>query len=270
MTIHLIYKNYLSFQKQFKAVMKVFPKNVPTFYLHLDKRPSLKAYFRLKKRGFPVVYCLHVKALSNKLISLANRNKLTLVLLADSLSKKDFKKTDKLKTLTVIKTEDEQALEKRNLLVKNSCVDQPFSADVAELCLLGTPIYQCAFSSCLGKTLYVDARGEVSFCPERIEETKIGNLFEETPIFERPTFISVLEKQIEKREQCKKNCSLFSACHGGCALTDTCAKFREEQKTTVQKIDEVVKEKKPLSGESKLITTAILRAAAKGNLTIKK
>lgn len=265
MTVHLLYDGIRTFRKQVKAVLAKFPKTT-VFHIHFHKRADLRTYFYLKKRGLQTVFTLPVLALSPKLRSLANKRNVTLVLSANTLSKKDFIKTDKLKNLTVIKTEDEQALEKRNLLVKNTCVDQPFSADVAELCLLGAPVYQCAFSSCLGKTLFVDLQGEVSFCPEHIEETRLGNLFDETPIFERAAFLQVLEKQIEKRERCKENCPSFSACRGGCAIVDTCNSFKSVWKETAKKIDDVVLSKKSLVGEDKQIATAILRAAAKGNL----
>lgn len=266
MHVHLLYGGFRAFQKQFHKIAEKFPKTAPVFHIRFEKRPSLKPYLFLKRKGLQVYYTVQAKYLTSKLILLANKRRLSLLLSAEKLTERIFKKTDRLKNLTVIKTEDIKALNRGNLLIQNSCVNQPFNADIAELCLLGTPLYQCTFSSCLGKTLFVDLNGEVSFCPERIEQTKIGYLDDETPVFEREGFLKVLEKQVEKRDDCKKTCPLFSSCKGGCALIDTCTQFKTAHKTTVQTIDGIVKQNLPLPTDDKILSTALLRAAARGNL----
>lgn len=269
MTVHLEYKNLKFFKEQFSKLTNKLPKTIPAVHIHFSKRVSLAPYFYLKRKGIPVHLTLDVKKLTKRILLLANKKRFTLSLTANKkLTSLDLKKLKRLKNQTVFYV-DERPQTLNHLLIKNDACDQAFTADVYELCLAGQPIYQCAFSSCLGKNVYLSLKGELSFCPEHKEETKIGSLEDETPIFERPAFLKVLEKQIEKRENCKKDCKLYAACRGGCALKDDCEKFKKEHSSIKQKLQDAIENNAPLTKDDLLSAEALLRAAARGNL-IKK
>lgn len=87
----------------------------------------------------------------------------------------------------------------------------------------------CKTNSCLGKVLFINKCGNISFCPKYSKETCLGNInninsFEN--IYDNEIFISYLEKMIQKRNNCKNTCPYFINCKGGCAIEDTCEDFK--------------------------------------------
>lgn len=94
--------------------------------------------------------------------------------------------------------------------------------DYAEICGSGTP-KGCTFSSCLGNTVYIKSDATLTICPRSTAVSlcpiKKGETIEH--VFETESFKSVLIEHIKKRENCKKDCLYYTACHGGCPLTMT-------------------------------------------------
>ena len=103
----------------------------------------------------------------------------------------------------------------RNLLIARDNIDDIRIADIYNLISRENPLFQCAFSSCLGHTLYVAQNGDVSFCPKYIEESRIGTTNDISDIFENELFYEHLKNTIEHRNKCKNTCEYFDKCKGG-------------------------------------------------------
>ena len=80
----------------------------------------------------------------------------------------------------------------------------------------------CIFSSCLGKTVYLQSRGQLVVCPhgQHIHLKSITPEEKLTSIFDTDEYKTLLLRSINKRNKCKADCSLFYLCHGGCPLED--------------------------------------------------
>ncbi len=272
MNLHLEYDKFSVFKKQLKDLNDKIKGSHVTVNLHYLKKFSVKPYSLLKRRLVNVAFTVDVKNLSYSAINIVNVRKIKLTLTATRpLTKKDVKKLKLLKELTVIKPLNEAAersVKNANLdnliLVTSSCNDA-LKADVYNLCLSLPPTFHCFFTSCLGKNLYVARNGNLSFCPENPNGSLIGNVSDEGEIFSHPRFNEVLEKQIARRNECLKNCKLFSKCKGGCALTDTCESFKENYKRTKTEIADLISKNKPLKEQNRVFAEAVLKSAVNGN-----
>ena len=87
--------------------------------------------------------------------------------------------------------------------------------------------YQCKFSSCLGNKIYIDAKGDVFFCPWHTDKSKLGNIGDNKNYFEDECIRTVLHNAVAKRDKCKSECKYFEYCAGGCPLEDGCSGFPE-------------------------------------------
>lgn len=86
--------------------------------------------------------------------------------------------------------------------------------DAAAFAFMGIHMSDCAHDSCMGKNLYVDPEGEVFFCPQKKNGSKM-----ETDINDA-AYQEVLKKAVERRRSCKAECQWFSCCQGGCPLEE--------------------------------------------------
>ena len=101
----------------------------------------------------------------------------------------------------------------RNLLIARDNIDDIRIADIYNLISRENPLFQCAFSSCLGHTLYVAQNGDVSFCPKYIEESRIGTTNDISNIFENELFYEHLKNTIDHRNKCKNTCEYLDNCN---------------------------------------------------------
>lgn len=88
-----------------------------------------------------------------------------------------------------------------------------------------TPLKNCRYSSCLGKTLFVSRGGDISFCPVYPEQTKLGHLRELKTLFHTELFGACLAATISRRAACKASCPRFNECMGGCPFSADCGDF---------------------------------------------
>ncbi len=272
MILHIEYSKFSVFKKQIEELGKKLNASTMTVNLHFLKGFSYKPYALLRRRMVNIAFTIDLKKLSSELISIVNKRKLNLTVTVDAPpSKRAVRKIKLVKGAVVVKplnTAVEERLKELNIenaVVRYSDCDMAFTADVYNLCLSDIPTYQCAFSSCLGRTLYLSVNGDLSFCPERIQQTRIGNLFGDGDFFSHPEFEKVLEKQIHKRDECKEKCKLYSLCKGGCALNDTCELFKTTHDKTVKELQAIITQRKPLKEQNKLLAEAILKASTKGH-----
>lgn len=124
----------------------------------------------------------------------------------------------------------------RNLLIARDNIDDIRIADIYNLISRENPLFQCAFSSCLGHTLYVAQNGDVSFCPKYIEESRIGTTNDISNIFENELFYEHLKNTIDHRNKCKNTCEYFDKCKGGCPFEDNCNYFKTIYKSAEEEL----------------------------------
>ena len=128
------------------------------------------------------------------------------------------------------------AKNQRNLLIARDNIDDIRIADIYNLISRENPLFQCAFSSCLGHTLYVAQNGDVSFCPKYIEESRIGTTNDISNIFENDLFYEHLKNTIDHRNKCKNTCEYFDKCKGGCPFEDNCNYFKTIYKSAEEEL----------------------------------
>jgi radical SAM protein with 4Fe4S-binding SPASM domain len=119
--------------------------------------------------------------------------------------------------------------------------------------------YQCKFGSCLGNVLYVDAKGNVHFCPWHPELSTVGTLKDKINYFNEENAISVLNEAIAKRKKCKAECEYFEYCSGGCPLEEGCLDFPELFGKNKSFIDEVITAGEDLSNQNLAVAKIVIK-----------
>jgi len=110
---------------------------------------------------------------------------------------------------------------KKWLYDKHGVAVSHFNNAVASF-LLGNNGNNCTHNSCLGRTLYLNKEGVISFCPKSMRETILKNISEvETfqEIFNSDNFALYVDAALKKRETCMTSCQGFKFCQGGCPLS---------------------------------------------------
>lgn len=136
-------------------------------------------------------------------------------------------------------------------------------ADIYHLTAADKSIYQCHYSSCLGKTLLIARDGSVSFCPKHPEESLIGSADRLEDIFESPVFYDILSQAVRKRKQCKDTCPHFEKCKGGCPFEDDCRSFRDTYSAALADRDDIIARQADLSALPLYKELAVLRHLCK-------
>lgn len=99
---------------------------------------------------------------------------------------------------------------------KNSCRINLF-ADILSWVLLDDWGTKCQYKSCLTKHFLIDEDGIIYACKNR--KNRICGLWDVHSISEilsHEKFVTLLERSVARREQCKAACELYGLCKGGC------------------------------------------------------
>lgn len=134
----------------------------------------------------------------------------------------------------------------RNLVYSDKTGQGIEQIDIYNL-VANKPIEYCAYSSCLGKNLYISKSGAVSYCPRYPEKTQAGILREMDGFFEDDIFADLLTKMIAKRNECKKTCAHFARCQAGCAFGADCGHFPDRYQAAREDVGKSIEEKADLS-----------------------
>ena len=206
---------------------------------------------------------IHIRRLTGTLVQLCNASSLLscVVLVDRALTQRQWKRICKLGGIIRIRdtsTSHNEELYKtnRNVIWEKDGTGTIRLADLYHLTTAGKAVYQCHYSSCLGKTLYIGADGSVSFCPHHIEQSRIGTVEKLDGIFENPVFYEVLSGTVAKRRQCKQTCSHFEKCKGGCPFENDCEEFRKAYPAALQDQDAII------SGNTDLSTLPLYKELA--------
>ncbi|MBR2986665.1 MAG: hypothetical protein IKC63_01470, partial [Clostridia bacterium] len=120
-------------------------------------------------------------------------------------------------------------------------------ADLRHLCRFGEVLYQCRFSDCLGKTLSVDRRGRLSFCPYAPEKSMIGDLRGSGDFRQAEAFCRIQKVFEEKRQRCQASCDHYEICMGVCPLEKGCLDFPKRLQDADRYLEELVQNGKSLA-----------------------
>lgn len=211
---------------------------------------------------------LHIPArhLTGSLVRLCNSSSLLscVVLVDRALSNRQWKRICRLNGLIrIVDTSgapNEMYYESnRNVVYEKDGANTIRLADIYHLTTSDKAIYQCHYSSCLGKTLFIDKNGDVSFCPKHPGESRLGTVDCLDGIFEAPVFYEVLSKTVGKRRECKKNCPHFEKCKGGCPFENDCDAFRSTFTDALRDRDHIIAREEDLSKLPLYKELAVLR-----------
>ena len=231
MNVIVEYSTYKKKKKIFHKVTEDYKNKELHFVVVFEKGVSTRPYYFLRKKRYRnIEYVVNCKYRLSRLIRLSKLNKrpLKLVLTLNNDARKYIKKLNRLNNITRIydkSTFDSNydILNKNDyLLIKDNRHDDIFEYDMLNLYVFGNTLYQCKSSSCLGNILYIDKKGVVSYCPIHKEESVLGNIFEITNAFDNDDFDLFVGKAVEKRNNCKLNCSNYNKCMGGCFFDNDC------------------------------------------------
>ena len=146
-------------------------------------------------------------------------------------------------------------------LCKSASADQILDADLMHLYRFYDTVFQCNFSSCLGKNFFVSRRGTVHFCPEHPEESLVGDIRSGEKFLENERFRAVLSEAIKKRTACRESCEYYDFCEGGCPLRDGCSDFPALFKKNAGEFDRIVAENQSLEGKKLAVAKIVVKDA---------
>lgn len=270
MNFYVENKSFSFVKKAYNAVVKNTNKTVfKAFVINYKGGFNKRQYKFFKKKGiYDVEYVISgVRGLraAVKYLRLP-KNPISLTLLIDKpLSEKSksilLKAKKTVKIIDITNSSENIAFYKsfNKILYKTKEEDTILEADIMHLYKFYETVFQCNFSSCLGKNLYVDKSGSVHFCPNNLSESTVGTIFGNEKYLSSPLFDETLQNAIKKREKCKKECKYFDYCMGACPLKEGCSDFVNLFEKGSKFIDEIVDNEKDLSSLNYAVAKIIIK-----------
>ncbi|MGN1373489.1 MAG: SPASM domain-containing protein [Candidatus Coproplasma sp.] len=234
MELIIEYKGLKKFNNSLTTMIKKC-KNVTKVTVVFPKKVNTALRIGLQRMGISDVryVAYNIPMLFLKMQNLPNNNVDLALILTDKTSKTTLRRAKKLRSAAVVydnsKDKDYyERLKDNKYLIFDGVGDCTVSeVDALSSMYFNRPTFGCRHSSCLGNKLFVDAAGNVSFCPRFAEKTRVGKVGDEVDYFNSPLFIEVLTKEIEKRNNCKQTCPIARFCKGGCAMLGECEQIKE-------------------------------------------
>ena len=209
---------------------------------------------------------IHVRRLTGALVGLCNASSLLscVVLVDRKLTDRQWKRICKLGGIIRIRDtssapNEERYQTNRNVIWEKDGTGTIRTADLYHLTTSDKAVYQCHYSSCLGKTLYIAADGTVSFCPHHAGKSRIGTVDKLDGIFESPVFYEVLSGTVAKRRHCREVCPHFEKCKGGCPFENDCEEFLTAYPEALRDRDAIIAAETDLSTLPLYKELAVLR-----------
>lgn len=271
MIVHIEYENLKKYKEIFITLSKKYGTKLSGVCLHCDKKVSLKPYEFSRKKMGQICYQIPLRLLNKKLIKYCNRLQIDLILSVESALTKNQKtllKTIERATIAYNQSQDADTAsflsEQTNLLICSSEKNCALQADLFHLAVYNQHQYQCKCTSCLSNVLYITKENDVCFCPFHPTESKLCTIDCERDYFDNELFEQVLTKEIEKREECKKTCTHYSVCHGGCAMEDICQTVKTQYTAMQERASEIACNHTPLGELLLYEKEAVLRGVSQG------
>lgn len=219
----------------------------------LNNGISLTKAHRIIKKKLKVypVYCLKDYSISRKAFDFYKNGKANIELIINSklnsFKKKLIKNTDRIIKITDLSEckENYEFYKSTNNVVFDSKFGSNLNdAIMFDFSYFNRTSFTCDYSSCLGNTLFLDDNGDFYFCFKNKENSLLKNIKEcncVDSIFEVDNFVNILNKSIEKRNNCKARCTCYKKCNGGCPLHDTdCDRFLKNLESTIAERNDII------------------------------
>lgn len=270
MNIYLENANLLRNNRRLRECCEQFGKSDPVhFHLICSRGVSpLQLYLLTAGNKSIATLTIHIRMahLTGALVRMCNASALLscVVLVDRPIKPRQWKRISRLGG--IIRIVDSSGVDHRELYRENRNVvwETPEEntirlADIYHLTTSQKAIYQCHYSSCLGKTLFIARDGTVSFCPRHPEQSILGSAERLEGLFEAPVFYETLLRTVQKRKQCKQSCPHFEKCKGGCPFEDDCDAFRSTYSEALRDRDEIIARKTEPDGLPLYKELAVLR-----------
>lgn len=173
------------------------------------------------------------------------------------------------------KYDDKKILWMKKWLYDKNATDITIFSNLITNYMLDYMQNDCCHSSCLGRTLYVNKDGIISFCKYHVNESKLIKIHDAkdiNSIFNNMKFMSVLKNNIDRRNICKSQCDIFMNCGGGCPLEninneEKCSQksFKSAFLVMAEELDNIV-QLGDLRGINPCAKNCILMSIASGKL----
>lgn len=153
---------------------------------------------------------------------------------------------------------------------------EPFASYIFKS--LGVLSGMCSTTSCLGKWLDMDAKGNLRVCGQTSNKDfiigHIDNVSSLREIFNSESFNNLLIKSMERRSICKQTCPFFKQCQGGCIFRNiidggykkingnTCFIFKSVYQHISKTIKQYLLDKKPLADLNPVVKNIILECTS--------
>ena len=276
MNLYIENKSFSFLKKAFTAVKNNIKKDIYKLtVINYKGGFSFKAahYARRRHQTYDIEYVIHGEKGLCKAIKRLNKNKksisLTLVIskpLSQNARNSILTAKKELRIVDVSGNDSNIEFYKSfsKIIYKTDKEDLILDADIMHLYKFYETVYQCRFSSCLGKNLFISRDGAVHFCPVHTEKSAIGSIHSEEKYFDNPTFKDVLHSAIEKRDTCKRSCKYFDHCSGACPLEDGCGDFPELFEKNSSELDRIIQNSEPLTDKKLVVAKIVIKDIAYG------
>lgn len=268
-----IYLENAGFWRNFTTVnrcCKTLPTSEPLHFHLICRRGLSPLHLYLltsgKKNIATITLRISVGKLTPSLVRLCNASNLlgTVILVDRPLTQRQWRRIRKLNGILRIVDTSTSANEalydaERRVVYQKGGTDTLRMADIYHLTASDKAIYQCHYSSCLGKTLLIRKDGSVCFCPSHPEKSRLGTLEDLGSIFESPVFYQTLASTVAKRRGCKQNCPHFEKCKGGCPFENDCDTFPGSFTAALADRDDIIAREADLSELPLYKELAVLR-----------
>lgn len=234
------------YKESLKIIKILKDYNIQISFIITDKKSfkTLRRISKVKKTKILSVY-IDVTILNKKMIKKMNKVDRVFIEVNKELNNKEkyflelilnYKKY----ILIIDKTKINKNLEFYERY-KNIIYNQKIlTNDIFSILTIGKPILQCIYTSCLGKNLYMNKKGDIHYCYYNLDNSFITNINEVktlSEIFEKANFTKKLIDEIERRDRCKEQSNYFEYTKGGCPFNNqTINFFKKEHDIVLQKI----------------------------------
>lgn len=232
--------------------------------------------YRLIHKKFKCVpkFCIEINHITKRVLSLFEKNKFKLQIdVSGKVPKRKINLIAKCKKPVILIDESNifdniKFYKNINNLVYKTNFESNYEAMLYfDLAYFNKTNMACEYDSCLGENLFIARDGETYFCYKNLSKSWLGNISDCNSLeslFENETFTNVLDKAIEKRDDCSKKCKIFVKCKGGCPLRKgDCEKLLENLTKATMERKNIFQNNIPLDKEHLFVKESIIREISK-------
>ncbi len=247
MTLYVDSIALIKYRKKIKTLTSAYPNLKIIIFVNRMMHKNLAYRIVRQKLNALPFFVVDISHLFKNDIKLYNKDRLYFVIIVrNKLSQAQKKKIAIFKKNIIIK---DTSADESNYLFYKTCNNLVYKTDFGEniseaiafdFSAFNYTDYACNYSSCMGKTIYINKAGNLYFCPFHQEESylcKIADVSKLEQTLKQKCFISTLDKIIERRKSCKNSsCKIYEKCNGGCPFDSINC---EQLKTRISKAEQL-------------------------------